>query len=508
MALILASVGCRGRAGKQLGPSLTPETWANAANASTCASAPLVGSHRTYEVGPGKALPDLDGVPWMALEAGDVVNIYFRPEPYRTKIGLRASGTEKAPVVINGVTDAECHRPVIDGKGAATAHDAARESFFSEKYSEFLGAIFIYRGPQDPYAYKPRHIQIRNLKITGAAKGNPYTSQAGRPGVYSDGAGGIYAIVVEHLLVENCEITGNGNGVFVNTRNDTEEDASRDIVIRRNLIYRNGTPGSYLDHNLYVQAQGVLYEGNYIGQLVGGAEGSSLKDRSSGTVVRYNRIDAAARALDLVESEGGGSSVVKDPNYNSAWVYGNLIIDDLASPGTSSELLIHWGGDNNPALFRRGTLHFYYNTVVTRANRHSTWRIHIFDLPTDEQRVEARGNIFFHGGDTHYQLLAHAGVLDFVGTNWIEEGWEQGREGAKVHVNVTGKLIEGADPGFRDLGGGNFTLNNGSPAIDAGDVSPPPELAAHWVGFEYRANASPAPRTRHGAAYDLGAFEF
>lgn len=47
------------------------------------------------------------------------------------------------------------------------------------------------------------------------------------------------------MVVENCEITGNGNGVFVNTRNDAEEDASRHIVIRNNQIYANGTPGSY-----------------------------------------------------------------------------------------------------------------------------------------------------------------------------------------------------------------------------------------------------------------------
>ncbi len=468
---------------------------------------PLIGSHKTYDVGPGRPHAELTTVPWLSLEAGDVVNVYYRPEPYRTKIGIRASGTAQRPVIINGVTDADCRRPTITGQNAMTPDDARQRSFFSEKYSEFLGTIFIYRGPWDPYPYKPKHLEIRNLKITGAAKGNAYISQRGTPGKYSGGAAGIYAVVVEDLLVENCEITGNAIGVFVNTRNDSEEDASRHITIRRNIIAFNGTPGSYFDHNLYIQSQGVLYEGNHIGQLVAGAVGSSLKDRSSGTVIRYNRIDAAARALDLVETEGGGTTVFKDPAYHDAWVYGNLIVNDWSSPLASSGALIHWGGDDTPQYYRRGTLYFYYNTVVSRADRKQTWRIAVFDLPSDQQRVEARGNILCNLGDTNWQLLGHSGKLDLVGTNWIEDGWQNGYEGAKVEVNVRGKVLTGGEPGFTALASGDFRLGDKSLAVDAGDAVAPAGLASRWVEWEYREGGGPARRARHGSAYDLGAFE-
>ena len=508
LACAAASVGCRPRRGYTAAPlgrnALGPGP--GALTGTGCAG-PMVGSHKTYDVGPGRAHTELTTVPWVSLQAGDVVNVYYRPEPYRTKLGLRASGTAQRPVVINGVTDAQCRRPIITGENAVTMADARRTPFFSEKYSEFLGTIFIYRAPSDPYAYKPKHLEIRNLKITGAAKGNTYTSQQGTPGKFTGGAAGIYAIVVEDLLVENCEITGNSIGVFVNTRNDMEEDASRRITIRRNIISLNGTPGSWFDHNLYIQAQGALYEGNTIGKLTAGAIGSSLKDRSSGTVIRFNRIDAAARAIDLVETEGGGTSVFKDPDYNTAWVYGNLIVNDWSSPLTSSGGLIHWGGDNSPQLFRRGTLYFYYNTVVSWGERKRTWRITLFDLPSDEQRVEARGNILCSLGDPNWQLLGHYGKLDLVGTNWIQDGWQNGYEGAKVEVNVRGKVLTGAEPGFKALASGDFTLGDKSPAVDAGDTAAPAELASRWLDGEYRQGGAAARRTRHGSAYDLGAFE-
>ena len=481
--------------------SATPAT-------SSCANESLRGSHHTYDIGPGRKYTEVSEVPWLSLTAGDVVNIYYRAEPYRTKLGLRAQGTRENPVVINGVTNEKCERPMLTGEDSVPSRDAAEGKYFSEKYTEFLGTIIIYRGPGDPWGYKPKHIQIKNLKITGASKGAPYTAQSGAKARFGQGAGGIYAVVVEDLLVENCEITGNGNGVFVNTRNDSEEEASRRVTLRRNILHLNGTPGSYYEHNAYVQAERALYEGNYIGQLVDGALGSSLKDRSSGTIVRFNHIDAAARAIDLVETEGGATTVFRDPNYHSAWVYGNLIISDWGSrERTSSELLIHWGGDNSPQFFRRGTLFFYYNTVVTHGERREHWRINVFDMPTNDQHVEARSNVFYHSGDTNLQLLVSAGSLTFLGTNWISKGWQRCREDAKVTINFQGKLMEGASPGFRAPEDRDFTLTADAAIVDAGDREAPTNLLGHWVDFEYQPIARLIPRTRQGQAYDLGAFE-
>jgi hypothetical protein len=67
-------------------------------------------------------------------------------------------------------------------------------------------------------------------------------------------------------------------------------------------LHHNGVDGSYNQHNSYLQSVGVLYEFNRYGPLRPKAEGSALKDRSVGAVIRYSRLDGAARSLDLVEA--------------------------------------------------------------------------------------------------------------------------------------------------------------------------------------------------------------
>lgn len=463
----------------------------------------LVGKGQTYNVGPNQKYHELTEVPWLSLGPGDVVNIYQRAEPYRTKIGIRAQGRGDAPVVINGVTDAACNRPVISGENAVTARDAAQRSFFNKQYSEMLGVFLLYKHPDDPWGYRPQHLQFRNLKITGASKNNSYTAQDGSKARYDGAAAAIYAVVVDDLLIENCEITGNGNGIFINSKEDAQ--ASSGVTLRANRIHANGNVGSWFEHNLYVQAARVLYEGNYIGQLIPGARGSSLKDRSSATVVRYNHIVAAARALDLVEIEGGVKPVMDDPYYPHAWVYGNLIDDDWKLPGRGSVKLIHWGGDNDPRYFRTGTLHFYNNTVRINADKLDFWYVSLFDQPSETQKVALHANIFESRGSSDLRLGTDAGTIELADTNWISGGWS---EGGSVKLKRSGKLIEGRSAGL-DADG---VPRAGSAAIDRGqlDLGHQPagiQLDHLRVTHQYRAPAGIVARPVRGAAPELGAFE-
>ena len=68
---------------------------------------------------------DMDNVPWGALGAGDVVNIYWKATPYTRKWGMGRNadrlGTESNPIVINGVTDASGLRPQFNWNGCRTA---------------------------------------------------------------------------------------------------------------------------------------------------------------------------------------------------------------------------------------------------------------------------------------------------------------------------------------------------------------------------------------------------
>lgn len=429
--------------------------WPPAAQASptTACAAPLKGSHATYDVGPGKPYTELTEVPWLSLQAGDVVNIHYRATPYLTKFGLRAQGTASAPVIINGVTDANCQRPVISGNKAVTATDAIKAGY--GKDIQGLGLITIYRLPTDAWdSHTPRYITIQNLKLTGAREGNPFTNQAGANAAYDAFSAGIYAVKVHNLTVENCEITGNGLGVFTNNKGDSPDGYSANIIIRRNRIYDNGYTNHDTEHNLYIQARRVLYEGNDIGQAF---NGSSLKDRSSGTVIRYNRILASARALDLVETEEEiYHTVQNDPLYHHAWVYGNIIVNDSSAAGGFSVNIVHWGFDNNPAKSRSGTLFFYQNTVVNKVDQSRFWYSVPFQLGKDGTapagiRVEAFNNVFWQQGNNEWRFLSDVGTLQFTGTNFVSPNWYPSVPNRQPPADVRtsgARLIADTSPGI------------------------------------------------------------
>lgn len=468
----------------------------------TACAGRLTGSHATYDVGPGQKLAELTDVPWLDLQAGDVVNIHYRPEPYRTKFGLRAQGTADAPVIINGVTSETCLRPVISGDKAVTARDARMAQF--GKVIEDAGIILIYKLPTDDReTYTPRHIVIQNLKLTGAKIGNRFVNMAGDEQTYSRFSAAIYAVRVHDLTVENCEITGNGLGVFTNTKGDTPQEYSANVIIRRNLLYQNGNPGSYTEHNLYVQARRALYEGNFIGQAYGG---SSLKDRSSGTVIRYNKILASARALDLVETEEEQFKVLQqDPLYPYAWVYGNLIINDSSAPIGFAVNVVHWGFDNSIERGRNGVLFFYHNTLVSRVAQKAFWYVVPFQIGRDGlappgATVEAASNVFWQQSDNEWRFLSQAGTLRFVGTNHVPPNWYPSKPGSAADVQKKGaSFMASSDP---KLDASGLPLA-GSPVLNQPEAGPsftPPGAIAEnlRVEHQYKTGVGIVPRPPSG----------
>jgi hypothetical protein len=477
----------------------------NVGPTAACSTA-LTGSHATYNVGPGKTYAELTNVPWLAMQPGDVVNIYYRPTPYKTYVALKAQGTAANPVVINGVTDsptAPCNRPEISGSGAVYAADRAGYDNTGQ-YATQNGATFFIWWGQGGWPNIPKFITIQNLKITG-------------------GSSGIYAVTVEDFLVQNCEITANdGWGIFVNTKNDDAngEETSKRVTIRGNSVYGNGVVGSYLYHNLYIQARRALYEGNFIGQLIPGAEGSSLKDRSSGTVIRYNTIVAAARAIDLVETEGGHGTngnpyqVDTDPLYPHAWVYGNLIINDASQPGGNSIRLVHWGYDNTFERARTGTLYFFNNTVLSND---TSGNIALFDQQSNGDSrdpgntVDVQNNIIRQTGGARIVMARDIGKINFLGRNWISSGWANGFSGNTVAVTGQSTLIQGTDPllscSIPAAAAMNCRPATGSPAIGAASGTTPTPVAYSFAGAgETAATATPGVAAR-STALDLGAFE-
>ena len=385
---------------------------------------------RTFDIGPG--WPDtFESVPWGTLTAGDVVNVHHRPQPYVAKIGLRAQGTAAAPVVLNGVTDAAGTRPVVSFTGARTAARSREVFTNTPAYGESLGGIVIKRGPADAYfGPKPSHIQIRNLELRDAR--GSYTTLANKRARYLS-AGCIYVHVGADILIENVIAANCAFGIFTMAKDDLLSQAVERITVRNSRIEGNGEPGSWFEHNLYIQADSPIIEGNFIGRVIAGSEGSSFKDRSARLIFRRNYVLSSARAIDLVHSEEQREGIGALPYYGNDYVYGNTIVNDSAGEA------IHYGGDNLgeqeegdeefvPELPYRAHLFFWNNNVIHRVEG---WRNSGFGLSLKSTVADVWGNRFHFGPEavTHY-WVEYAGDLRLGDNQITGEVQESGRDGS------------------------------------------------------------------------------
>lgn len=468
----------------------------------------LPGGGTLYDIGPGQPLADISAVPWETLTAGDTVRIHWRPEPYREKILLHGQGSAQQPITVCGVAGPNGELPVIDGENATTRPSMG----YSGQGTQTRGLIHIAPGSDDPWGYKPQHILVQGLHLTGAFHENSFTNSSGASADYTPNAAGIFVERGEHITIRGVIISGNGNGFFV-ASSDSEEMRSRDITLEHSAIYGNGTVTTGFDrhHNIYTEAEGMLFQFNYIGPLRDGSGGSTLKDRSAGTVIRYNWIEGGARTLDLVDAEDSWSLATPLPAYRSTFVYGNVLVNGPNGPTN----MVHYGGDSGvEERYRKGILHFFHNTVVITSDQDQRWRVILLDVSTEDETVDARNNIVFIQSSTpgarasDLAWMRSAGVLE-LGVNWATPGITEFRDGVETTGSVSGmqNLLGNAenDPGF--VSHGDLHLRPGAATIDVGQALHPAVLAAgHAADFEYVHPARGEPRAQFGEP-DLGAFE-
>lgn len=421
------------------------------------ASMPVVPAAE-YEVGPGKALETVGAVPWESLEAGDTVLIHWRGEPYREKFVICRAGTAEKPITVRGVPGPEGQLPALDGRGAT--HSEKLDYWNADRCVVKIG------GARKPADMMPAHIVIENLDISGARP--PYTSFVnGKETVYVDSASAIYIEKCDRVTVRNCSLHDSSNGFFI-------ASSTNDALLEGSYIHGNGLEGNIYVHNNYTSAHGLTFQFNHYGPLRAGCSGNNLKDRSAGTVVRYNWIESGNRQLDLVE---GG--MTDDPRYRETFVYGNVLIEH---EGDGNPQMVHYGGDNNRTeRYRKGTLYFYNNTCVSTRKTRTT----LFRLSTNDETCDMRNNIVFTtaAGDT-FDLIDETGTLK-MSHNWLKTGFRTTREeGASGKVEDDGSNITGDDPLFVDLAGQDFHLAKKSPCLGAGcDLAEPAK--AHPVEYEY-----------------------
>jgi hypothetical protein len=471
------------------------------------------GQGSDYQVGisPGQ-LSSLDQVPWENLQAGDTVRIFHRAAPYLGKFVITASGRPGAPVRVCGVKGPNGERPVISGAGALTRKTLVFGGPSSAAIQESRAVVMI-KADANVWTARPSHVQVDGLAIRSAHPDHTFTDTGGVVHHYAPFGACVWIDRGHDITLADNEISDCSNGVFSKSTDDGDFAVTRNIRLAGNHIHGNGVVGDDHEHNTYMQSVGIVYEFNHYGPPRAGARGNAIKDRSVGAVVRYNRVEEGARALDLVEAEDFPLTALADAAYRTTYVYGNQIV----KTGDSGSF-IHYGGDHygsmpgaswGEPIFRRGTLYFYNNTVHAKGRD-----ARLFQLSTTLERAEVWNNVFYFEGTVSSPSMRASsevgsswttgGVLN-LGRNWISANWADSDPWHPVpgQLSIAAAQLTGASTPV-DL----VTLAPlpGSPVIDAG-LTAPALPAIDPPTWQLDARFAPVARTVNGAAIDLGAVE-
>jgi len=439
-----------------------------------------------YEVGPGRPFVAVSSVPWEALLPGDVVRIHWRDQPYREKWVICRQGTSTAPITVSGVPHpATGALPVIDASGAVTRPQL---NFWNENR-----ALIKIGGANSPPDTEPRHIVLENLELRGARPPHLFQGRTGTAS-YVNNAAAVFIEKGTDIILRNCELHDSGNGLFVSWQ-------SSNILVEANYIHDNGNAGSIYEHNSYTEASGIVFQYNRYGPLRAGCPGNNLKDRSAGLVVRYNWIEGGNRQLDLVDAQGS-AAITADPRYRTTLVYGNVLVE----PGDDgNSQIVHYGGDSagGEAGYRKGTLHFYNNTVVSNRSGNTT----LLRLSTNDEHCDMRNNVVYvTQPGSRLAMVDGAGRLAMT-HNWMKAGWRYTHGALTGVVTDDGTTVIAADPAFADEPARDYHLRSTSTCRDAGTALDPSLLPAHDVSRQYVKHRASEVRPPSGPL-DIGAYEF
>lgn len=475
------------------------------------------GKGKDYQVGPlAGQYASLDLVPWQSLAAGDTVRIFndttkTTASVYKGKFLLTGQGTAAAPIRICGVKTADGKRPIIDAKDAISKRGLA----YGLSLHESRSIIVVKPLQTQAWDYVPKYIQIDGLDLQGANPSNRFTDSQGVVRSYEKFGACIWVdrghnITIADNLIHDCT-----NGVFTKSTLDGDFSLTKDFRLAGNYFYDNGNANSESEHSAYVQGVNVTYEFNRFGPLRANAGGNLVKDRSAGTVVRYNRFEEGAHAIDLVDATDFAETAKALPSYRKTYVYGNIIIKN-GNTGT----LIHYGGDmaGGEANFRKGTLYFFNNTVYATG----VGAVQMFQLSSSDERAEVWNNILAWAPSVQYASLRATQDLDPAcidskgarcvsggninfGKNWISANWVDTDPYHPVPGQVTGQanLIKGATIPV-DLT--TMIPLAGSAAIDASTANLS-AVSAYPVSNQLSSTFKALVRNINGAAADLGAVE-
>ncbi len=453
---------------------------------------------RVFDVGPGKQYESFASVPMDKLKPGDMIKVYWRQEPYREKFVLGTSGTASAPIVLTGVLGPNGERPVIDGENA-------REHPALDYWNMERGIIKV-GGSSIPGDTVVKYIFIENLEVRNAKIGKKsYGKNTLTLWPYESNAAGIYVEQAENLVIRNCDVHDNGNGIFIGSPVNTP---SRNVLITGNYIHDNSYFGDGQHHNVYVSGINMVFEYNYM--KLGRDFGNNIKDRSAYLTVRYNWIEGGNRTIDAVNS-GLIDKVTKESGaFPEDLVYGNVLVK---LNGYDNDQIIHWGGDidvDKPQNWRK-KVSIFNNTIIVKRTSQAVG----FWLDKD-MKADIFNNLVYAPEIPYYgiDLIGGSGTAEItLKNNWISKGRCDSTGNSllfcarKVAGGSTVKYIDGGgnifgdDPLLADAANDDYKPKGDSPLLDKSapiaGISLDKQYLKH-LGVEVRIT---------GGLPDVGAFE-
>lgn len=257
----------------------------------------------TFDVGFGLPYTSIGAVPWNNVTAGDTVNIHWRSEAqggdYHEKINISGQGTADQPIQIVGIPGPNGQKPVINGENATTGSND-KTLYLGH---QTRGLITFTRSDisQDFDFYKPEYIVLDGLVVTDANESHTFVNSAGQVANYAQNAAAIYIERGSNITIRNTEIRNSGNGFFAGSNNYVGNGGDggmiRDVLFEHNYVHDNGTPNGGSEHNIYTEGVNFTFQYNTLGKLNPASFGANLKDRSAGTIIRYNDIDGGGHLL-------------------------------------------------------------------------------------------------------------------------------------------------------------------------------------------------------------------
>ena len=270
---------------------------------------------------------------------------------------------------------------------------------------------------------------------------------------------------------------------------------------RATAIYDNGNVGSIFEHNIYTEALGITFQFNYFGPLKAGAR----RQQPEGPLGR------AGRPLQLDRGRKPPARPGRDRQP-----------DDSERPALSRHVRLRQRADRDRrggqqadhplrrrqrhhANYRKGTLYFYNNTLVSYSHR--TARRCSACRPTTSTPTRATTSSTSRPPASTLSLLDDTGILDLT-HNWFKPGrvgdlrHVDRRDQRRRHINAWA-----SSPGFRDEAGaglparGRFGGSQRRHRASGG--------ASAGTGDRLRVREAPgrARRAPNDGVFDLGAFE-